>query len=349
MANIDLPKPPPVRFVVVLGLLSFVIFMFSWMYTDHNGQPSFAMRDSASTVLPTMGMPSPGVSYGGSGGVAVGPAYQDKMMAYDEGASYVDEFSMPMPKPPTEASTPPVSANKVIRSANLALLVTDTDEVARGIREIRIRYNGQPGNEQFGESRDGMRSGTMTIWVPTEHFDAALHDIKVLALRVNTENVSVMDVSTQFTDLESQLRNQKAAEAQYLEIMKRSGKVSEVLQVAQALIATRQQIEYIQGQLNQLSTQIALSSINVSLTPEAKPGQVAGDWRPGTVAKDALKMLVGELTGFANVLIVAVIGLPGLMLELAFFGFVLWLLVRLGKWIYRKVDGKSLPIGKGGV
>ena len=345
MATINLPKPPPVRFVVMLGILSLLIFAFSWVYT---GRTQHSLSLSGATVSD--------MSYAGAGvtkGIGGSSAYQNGMVAYDESASSRGGYATPkpslMPVPPGGGTQAPVNANKIIRNANLALLVHDTEEAAAGVREIRVRYNGQPGNEQFSEYREGMQSGVITIWVPAEHFDKALSDIKALALRVNNENVSVTDVSAQFTDLEAQLRTHKAAEVQYLEIMKRSGDVSDVLQVAQALVTTRQQIEYVQGQLNQLSTQVTLSSITVSLTPESKPGEAASDWRPGTVAKEALKGLVSELTQFANMLIAGAIRLPALILELAFYGLILWGLFLIGKWAFAKVSGKPLPTGREGV
>jgi hypothetical protein len=161
--------------------------------------------------------------------------------------------------------------------------------------------------------------------------------IKALALRVNNEQVSVQDVSAQYVDLESRLKNLKAAEVQYQEIMKRSGKITEVLEVTRALNDTRSQIEQIQGQLNYLSRQVALSSIHISLMQEDVPSSVANEWRPLSVAKTALKGLLADLVSFINALIVIIIRLPLFILYVGLWVLFFWGAWKVGRVVYRKV------------
>lgn len=241
--------------------------------------------------------------------------------------------------------TPPLGERKIIRTANLDLFVKDTDTSAEEIRKIAVKYGGERGNENFYEYTQGERRGSLTVWVPSASFDMALREMKLLAIKVNTETVNTQDVSAQFVDLTARLKNLRATEAQYQELMKRSATVTEVLKVTQELSTTRQQIEQIQGQLESLTGQIALSSITISLTPEASiasVSEVVSEWRPGAVWKTAVRDLQQELVLVANGFIVfIVVSLPLLLIgltQLVFWIGLAWMLYRLGKKVYLRTN-----------
>ena len=75
------------------------------------------------------------------------------------------------------------------------------------------------------------------------------------------------DVTAEFTDLESRLRNAQATERQLLEIMGRAETVEDTLAVQRELGAVREQVEVFQGQLNVLASQTSLSTITIYLHP----------------------------------------------------------------------------------
>jgi molybdopterin converting factor small subunit len=86
-----------------------------------------------------------------------------------------------------------------------------------------------------------------------------------MAVDVKSETTSGQDVTEQYTDLASRLRNLEASEAQLLELMKQAGKVDEILQVQRELTNTRGQIEQIKGHMQYLQQSSDLALINVSL------------------------------------------------------------------------------------
>jgi hypothetical protein len=56
-------------------------------------------------------------------------------------------------------------------------------------------------------------SGSVEIRVPADRLDEALERIRAASLEVSSQSITGEDVTNQFTDLESQLRNLQAAEA----------------------------------------------------------------------------------------------------------------------------------------
>jgi len=248
------------------------------------------------------------------------------------------------------ASTPTIpSERKVIMTGNLTLLVKKAPETASEIRSIVTASGGFVENSNFYGNGRVEQMGQMTVRVPSTTFDEVMGKIKALALRVDSESSNANDVSAQYVDLESSLRNYRVEETQYQEIMKGAKKTEEILQIARALSEVRGKIENIQGQLNYLSRQVSMSTISITLSPEANPIEQTGGWRPITIAKEALRGMFAELIDIANNLIALVIWLPVFILRIGFYILIAWALYWVGRKLYRRLMSPQLPPASGGV
>lgn len=324
---------------VLVGTLLVVAFvvLYSGLRTIMFGSGEFSLSSvGQGIVAPTMGIPSRGVPGTASMDKA---AYMESEMGY--GGGYANDRIASMPPVIIQPESPPSGEAKIVRNGTLSLLVKNVDDAATQITTIRTSLGGQPGNASFNDYRSGVRSGNITIWIPSERFDEAMSAIKKLAIRVENENTSIRDVSTQYVDLTARLKNLKSAETQYLEIMKRSGKISEVLEVTRELNNTRLQIEQTQGQLDYLSHQVALSSISITLLEEAVPGSATNEWRPISVIKEAAKDTLNDLTRFIDMLLIFVVKLPLLLLNIAFWFLIIWVLWKAAHYLYRRL--RNMP------
>jgi hypothetical protein len=145
---------------------------------------------------------------------------------------------------------------------------------------------------------------SITIRVPSERLDEALGLIKAGVGEITSENVSGQDVTSDYTDLQSRLRNLEAAETQLQAIMDEASKTEDVLQVYNNLVNVREQIEVIKGQMQYYEQAAALSMISVDITgdEEAQPLQIGG-WQPAGVAKDAIETMINTLQSLGNIAI----------------------------------------------
>lgn len=145
---------------------------------------------------------------------------------------------------------------------------------------------------------------SITIRVPAERLDEALDRIKTGVGEILSENVSGQDVTSEYTDLQSRLRNLEAAETQLQEIMDEAKKTEDVLQVYNNLVNVREQIEVIKGQMKYYEQAAAMSMISVDISgdEEAQPLQIGG-WQPAGVAKDAIETMVKTLQWLGEVAI----------------------------------------------
>ena len=279
MNNFSPSKFSPQRILLFAVLIVVALFIAS--FVRGMMQNSLGLSGLVSVSAPSMF--SPQMDYARSA------VYSGDMnVVAEQGMPYEtsSDGMMPIP-PPQTGGDAPAGASKIIKNADLSLLVEDIDAAAQMIERVRKLYDGQAGNASFGRYASS-RTGDITIWVPSNRFDEALRDIKKESLLVEQERVTVSDVSAQFVDLEARLKNMRSTELQYLEIMKRSGSIPDVLSVTRELSKTRQSIEQLQGQLNYLSRQVALSSIHVSLKEEVTLTLSKDEWRPLAVIKGSI-------------------------------------------------------------
>ena len=334
MNDFSLHPITPKKVLFILAGLTLFVFLYSGF------RGAMIPMDTFSLIAPSMdaGYHGDAMTNTISLGAPSARMFAKNMAIETSGAYGVATESM-MPTR-VDYSSAPAEVSKIVKSGNLTLLVASVDSTGQKIADIRTQFGGQSGNASFSEYGNG-KVGDVTIWVPSDKFDEAMSAIKKLALRVNNENINNEDVSAQYIDLTSRLKNLKAAEAQYLLILKQSGKISDVLEVTRALNDTRGQIEQTQGQMDYLSRKVALSSIHISLSEEAVPGQVAHEWRPLTVVKAALKGTLSDLTDSIDLFLIFLVRLPLLLINLSFLVFIAWGLYRAGKYGFSKVRART--------
>jgi hypothetical protein len=203
----------------------------------------------------------------------------------------------------------------IIRTADMTIVVSNTQAQLDAISKLATQYGGFVVSS--GTSKVGSESqGQITLRVDAKNFDVALGDIRKMALDVRTENIRGEDVTGEYVDLDAQLKNLESAEAQLNKIMEKATKTEDVLNVYQQLTQIRGQIQQIKGRMKYLSQSAALSTINVTLIPDAlaRPVEVGG-WRLEGVAKNAVEALISTLQGLASIAVwLVIVVLPVLLI-----------------------------------
>jgi hypothetical protein len=194
----------------------------------------------------------------------------------------------------------------VIRNANLSLVVDDPGKSADDIGKMAEGLGGFVVSSNVFQSNSSTSSrvatrASVSVRVPVDQLDEALERIQENAIEVREKRISGEDVTQQFTDLQSKLRNLEAAEEQLLGIMDAATDTEDVLRVFNDLRNVREQIELIKGQMNYFEDSARLSLINVELIPDelAQPIEIGG-WRPEGTAKQAVETLITALQFIAD-------------------------------------------------
>jgi hypothetical protein len=155
----------------------------------------------------------------------------------------------------------------------------------------------------------------ITIRIPATQLESAKAEIRKLALRIENEKTDATDVTKQYVDMEARLRNLRAQEAQYLQIMKSAVKVPDMLQVSEKLSEVRGQIEQQQAEFETLSKQVEMASISISLHVPANTEELMGiSWRPVYEMKLGWRNGLKALAEYAIAMIAVVSILPAVLL-----------------------------------
>ena len=168
-------------------------------------QMGYTSRDRA-----TLRREPAGIVGGVPGGIAADKT-APRMMAYLDGPA----TSQAQPAAGSDAS----ADRKVVRTSSMELVVRKPADSAEQIRTLAERMGGfLLSSEVRGDS--DVSGGSLTVRVPASRFEEARAEIRKLALRIESEKIEAEDVTRQYVDQESNLRNLKAEEAQYLTILK---------------------------------------------------------------------------------------------------------------------------------
>lgn len=257
---------------------------------------------------------------------------------------YVGQLSVTLPSAsPSATLVPPDQSEtsiprKLIRNASLELLVND---VGQSIAKIGAIVSGVGGYvEKSMQTNSGGHSASMTVRVPAGRLDQVIADIKQLATTVDRESVEVRDVTREYIDLDARLRNAQAEEAQYLQIMKRAATIKDTLDVTEKLSDVRGRIEQMQGEMKLLTSQIDLSSLEISLRAESDAAVAGIHWRPLRQAKIAVGEMVSGLADWADSVIAFLINLPLIGVWLISIVVLVLLAIRILRFVWRRFGPK---------
>lgn len=230
------------------------------------------------------------------------------------------------------ASPAPAVDKKIIKTGNLNLKVEKAETAAESITNIAKLNKGEVSDSNFSESNRGTKSGYMTVRVPFQNFDAAFAAIKKIATQVMSESTNAQDITEEYIDLEARLKNKRAEEQSFVNLLNRSGKIEEILSVTREVARVRGEIEQLQGQMRYLNSQTDMSTITVNLSEDVEIAPVSQDWRPLQVLKTSVKQLLTNGQNFIDGLIrFLIVVLPLILI----YALVIWLIYYIGKKVYR--------------
>ena len=188
---------------------------------------------------------------------------------------------------------------KIVKTGYMTLEVEDIAETMDEVAEMAAELNGYVVSSYKYEYEQSVE-GRIIIRVPFGKFDEAFGKLRQLAVAVPYETTTAKDVTEEYVDLEAQLGNLLATEAQYLALLDKAENVEEMLMVQRELSNVREEIERIEGRMKYLEQTSETSLIDINL--EETRG-LAEPWSALAVLKSAVRGLTTFGRGLATVLI----------------------------------------------
>ncbi len=229
----------------------------------------------------------------------------------------------------------------IIRTADMSIVATDTEEALASIAAMADSGGGWVVSSNVYQSSDTAKTGYIQIRIPAEGFQSVLDAIAGLAVEVTNLSTSGQDVTEEYVDLSARLGNLEATAARLRTFLDESRNVEEALAVNTELSRVEGEIEALKGRMKYLEESSAFSSITVNVTPDelAQPIQIGG-WQPGGVAKEAIEALISMLQVLANTVIwFLLFALPILLIIAIPFVLLIWFI----KWLRRRGRTDEAP------
>ncbi|MCX6361288.1 MAG: DUF4349 domain-containing protein [Armatimonadetes bacterium] len=210
-------------------------------------------------------------------------------------------------------------------------ITLEADDVRKAAAEVTASATQAGGYVADGSEATDPIQGvavTLLIRVPATRFDGITSQVTALG-RLIEKHVSAQDVTEEYVDSDSRVRNLKRTEERLLAHLGRTGKLADTLAIERELTRVREEIEQTSGRLRFLSHRIAFCTLTVTLreTARRRPVEPAESWSSRQVASDAGRSLVGFARSIWSMVIWVAIWSPVWALLV---GLVVWL-VRRGR------------------
>ena len=200
----------------------------------------------------------------------------------------------------TEAEAPYNEAatidQKIIKTANIKYETADLEATARQVNEAVKRYKGQIHNDAESNEYNSLNR-RLTIRVPATSFENFIAAISKGVAHFDQKEISSQDVTEEYIDVEARIKTKKVLEARYLELLKKAGKVSEMLEIEKELSTIREEIEVQESRLRYMKNRVALSTVYLEFykTTEIEQGATVSY---GTKIGNAFKSGINTLSSF---------------------------------------------------
>ena len=159
---------------------------------------------------------------------------------------------------------------QTIRTGEIRLRVNDTERASEQIRSLAAERGGfvSDSSQEVEERHDETwRTGTMTVRVPSEEFDATVAEIESQG-EVRSVDTRSEDVTDQLVDIEARLENLRAERDRLRELYDGANDTEDVLAVQRELADVQEEIERLEARKKALERDVAYSTITVHLVEE---------------------------------------------------------------------------------
>lgn len=182
----------------------------------------------------------------------------------------------------------------IIRTVTMTIAVGDVESAFHQVEQIVSEQQGYVAGSQLRQDGDRM-TATVTIRVPADPatYQTTLERLRGIAERVVDEQSQAQDVTEEYVDLESRLRNLRATEQSLLQLLNRAEKIEDIINIQRELTNVRGQIEQIQGRKQALERRADMATITLTIREAGaftRPG-----WSPGQTFEEAVRALGSTL------------------------------------------------------
>ncbi len=231
----------------------------------------------------------------------------------------------------------------IVYNGDLEVKVSQLKEAADNALKLIDQYQGYMSNMQE-YNYETSQSVSITARVPAEKVIQFAEDVKRLGEMISSR-LTGDEVTEEYFDLQAQLEALRISEERLKEMLSRSGKLSDLLEIERELSNKQSQINQVEGRMRYLEDRSAMATLNISLVTEAPPSPaiVSFTWDFGQVFSQAWMNLKYSVRGFLHGLIYFIVNAIFWIPVLLVIWLILWLIWR---WLRKSGIIEWEPISK---
>jgi hypothetical protein len=165
---------------------------------------------------------------------------------------------------------PPASRKVIIRSGNIEFEVNSFDAAVAAVTRLVVGIKGGFVDTVNSEKLpNGKMRGAVVVRVPPDQLDGLVLDLRKQLGQMGDlkgQRIASLDVTKQYTDMESRLRGARTMEERLLKVIRDGkGQIKDLVLAEQELGKWRTKIEEYEGELRYYANQAALSTLTINL------------------------------------------------------------------------------------
>ena len=170
----------------------------------------------------------------------------------------------------TLGSTPPVSEplnaeRKIVKTGALAFEVESFETAYQKVVTILTEEKGYIASSNTAKLPNGKVKGQIVIRILPDKFDTVALKLRSLG-ELKNQQVNSEDITKQYVDLQSRLKNSRALEERLIKLMsEKNGQIKDLLEVEKELANTREKIELLQGEIKYYDNLTSLATITLDI------------------------------------------------------------------------------------
>lgn len=227
-----------------------------------------------------------------------------------------------------QETTAPGVKPMIIYNGTLAIKVAKLKESSDSVLKMLPKYDGYISN--MSESTQGtMQLVTITVRVGAGKVMDFIAEVKKVG-EVLSSNLTGDEVTEEFVDQQAQLSALRISEARLKEMLSKTGKLSDLLEIERELSNKQSQINQVMGRMRYLTDRSTRATVEITLQTEAPPppSTIQFAWGFGEIFQQAWVNLKYTVRSFiAGVITFAVSALFWLP-TLAILAWIVWVILR---------------------
>lgn len=201
------------------------------------------------------------------------------------------------------------SSKKIIDRANLRIETVEFDKSLENLDKTLEQFKGYMESSNVNQPGVGSgkyktyRNGNFIVRIPKANFQDFINLADNLGV-VTNEGTSTEDITKEYYDTETRLKVYQAQEARYLELLKESKTMEDILTIESHLTEVRYNIEYLTGYKNQMNDLVDYGTVNIEIYEVDEPSELIESPKTlGDKIINAFKTSMGSLKYVGTTLI----------------------------------------------